>query len=218
MPALPSPGKVVKLILQWTMEDTIAENVFYFSYTNGPPAVSDLSNLAGHIEADLEAPWVGASLPALVLADATYTDLASPTGQVYSHVPAFTGTNTGNRLSSNNAVVVQKVIQRRYRGGHPRTYMMVGADGDLASGSSKDWQTSFLNNIQAGFNAFLALFPYNAPMGTWYPVNVSYYETVIIGGVPTKQVRATPLVDPIIGYIAKTRVCSQRRRLGKVGG
>lgn len=214
MPALPSPGKVVKQVLQWSLEDVIAENISYFSYTGGPPVASDLSNLAGHIEADQLAPFVGASLPLLTLVSAEYTDLSSSSGVVYTHVPAFTGTNTGNRLSANNAVVVQKIINRRYRGGHPRQYMMVGADGDLNTGSAKDWQTSFLSNIQAGFNAFLALFPYNAPMGTWNPVNVSYYETV--GGVRT--VRTTPLVDLIVGYTAKARVCSQRRRLGKVGG
>ncbi len=43
---------------------------------------------------------------------------------------------------------------------------------------------------------------------------MSYYETV--GGVRT--VRPTPLVDPILVDIAKVRVCSQRRRLGRVGG
>jgi hypothetical protein len=91
--------------------------------------------------------------------------------------------------------------------------MMVGGDGDLASGSSKFWQASFLANIQTGFNTFIGLFPHVLPFGTINPVNVSYYETV--GGV--KTVRPTPLVDVITGYIAKDRVCSQRRRLGKIG-
>lgn len=218
MPPLPSPGKVAKLVLNWSLEDVIAENIFYFSYTNGPPLTGDFVNLAGHIEADLLAPWVGACLPLVTLNYAEYTDLDTAMGVVYSHVPAFTGTNTGNRLSANNAVVVQKMITRRYRGGHPRTYMMCGADGNLNAGSAKDWQPAFLANIQAGWAAFLALFPYNAPMGTWNPVNVSYYETLYPGGVPTKTVRTTPLVDSIISYDTKSRVCSQRRRLGKVGG
>lgn len=214
MPALPSPGRVAKLVLQWAIEDAIAENIFYFSYTGGPPLTADFVNLAGHIEGDLLAPFAGASLSLVSLVSATYTDLLTSAGVVYTHAPAFTPSNTGNRLSANNAVVVQKLIQRRYRGGHPRNYMMVGSDGDLATASAKDWQPSFLTNIQNSWNSYQALFPYNAPMGTWAPVSVSFYETV--AGV--KTVRTTPLIDPILSWDVKSRVCSQRRRLGKIGG
>lgn len=215
MPALPSPGRVVKLVWQYKTNDCIAENIFYFNYNgSGAPAVSDLSNLAGHIETDLAAPYVGASLDTTTGQLATYTDLQSSSGAVYSHVPSWTGTNSGADLPGSAAVVVSHEILRRYRGGHPRTYMMVGSASDFLSGSQKFWQAAFLANIQAGWNSYAGLFPYNAPFASWNRVNVSFYETV--GGV--KTVRATPLVDVIQSDLAKERVSSQRRRLGKING
>jgi hypothetical protein len=215
LPALPSPGTVVKLVLKYHQDDGSAENIQYYSYTTASHAsISDLSGLWGHIATDFLAAYVGSSLAAVVMDSVTLTDLVSSTGAVYSTTPSFTGTNTGSVLPASAAVVVSHTIARRYRGGHPRTYMMVGSASDFATSSVKDWQASFLTNIQNGWNSYQALFPYNAGLGTWNRVNVSYYETV--GGVRT--VRATPLVDLISADVAKVRVSSQRRRLGKVGG
>lgn len=212
MPPLPSPGKVVKMIAQFHFLDSIAQNIQYFQYdTAARTSVGDLSGLWSHIDTDFLAAYTGATLSSGVCDFIKMIDLIDSSGAEYETVPTFLGTNTGNPLSSNNAVCVQHTINRRYRGGHPRTYMMVGADGDMAAGSIKDWQASFLTNIQNGWDSFNGLFPYHAGLGTWTRVSVSYYETV--GGVRT--VRATPLVDPILADVAKVRVCSQRRRLGK---
>lgn len=215
MPPLPSPGMVVKMVLKYHRDDAAAENAEFFRYTASSQATTaNLGGLWAYIETDFFAAYVGASLADLVMDSVELTDLSSSSGATYSTVPSFTGTNTGSGISANNAVCVQHTIQRRYRGGHPRTYMMVGAAGDLATASIRDWQPSFLTNIQNGWNSYNALFPYNTAGGTWTRCSVSYYET--IAGVRT--VRTTPLVDPILVDIAKSRVCSQRRRLGKVGG
>ncbi len=215
MPPLPSPGMVVKLNLKYHNEDAAAENILHFQYTNPSQAtVANLGGLWAYMQADLLAPYVGASLASVVMDEAVLTDLSSSSGAIYSTVPSFGGTNTGAAIAAQNAVVVQHTIQRRYRGGHPRTYMMVGASGDLATSSIKDWQPSFLTNIQSGWTAFDALFPFSTAGGIWSRCSVSYYETV--GGVRT--LRTTPLVDQILASVAKSRVCSQRRRLGKVGG
>jgi len=220
MPALPSPGRVVKAVAQYHAEDAIAQNIFYFQYGGtGAPSVSDLSNLHGHLQADLAAPYVGSATTNCVGDHITYTDLQTTSGAVDVETWTWTGTNsTTDGLPANCAVCVSHEISRRYRGGHPRTYMMVGNAGDFQTGSYKMWQASFLTNIQNGWNTYQALWPYNAPFATWTPVNVSFYETTIVGGVKTKTVRATPLVDLITGSTARDRVCSQRRRLGKIGG
>lgn len=213
MPPLPSPGRVVKAEYTYSNEDADAMMVLYFNYGgSGSPSATDLSTLHGHIQADLAAPFIGASSASTNGVSAKYTDLSSPTGATYETTWTWTGTNTGGTLSSQVAVVVQHLIARRYRGGHPRTYMMCGLGGDFETSSIKFWQAAFLANIQAGWAAFLALFPYNAPFATWTWCNVSFYETV--GGVRT--VRATPLVDLVTGVDAKQRVCTQRRRLGRV--
>ena len=219
MPPLPSPGMVVKMVLQYHQDDGAAENIFHFQYTNPSQATSaNMGGLWAFMETDFLAAYVGASLAAVTMDKVTLTDLSSSSGAEYTTTPSFTGTNTGSVLPASAAVCVQHVIARRYRGGHPRTYMMVGSASDFATSSVKDWQASFLTNIQNGWNSFNALFPFSTAGGIWSRCNVSYYETVIVGGVPTRQVRATPLVDTIESDIAKVRVCSQRRRLGKIGG
>jgi len=217
MPPLPSPGNVVKVVASWHLEDAHAENILYFQYSGAPGlSTAELTSFltSGAMAGDLLAPFVGASVATVVFDGYVATDLSTPTGVVVGQTFSFTGTNTGNPLSASQAVCVSHEIARRYRGGHPRTYMMVGSASDFLSGSIKFWQAAFLSNIQNGWTAFVAAFPFTAMGRSWQFVNVSYYETV--GGV--KTVRPTPLVDPILSTIARERVCNQRRRLGKVGG
>lgn len=215
MPALPSPGMVVKLVLKYHQDDGAAENILHFAYTNPSQAtVANLGGLWAYMETDFLAAYVGSSLAAVTMDSVELTDLSSSSGATYSAVPTFTGTNTGSVLPASAAVCVQHEIIRRYRGGHPRTYMMVGSASDFATSSVKDWQASFLTNIQNGWNSHAGQFPFATAGGIWSRCSVSYYETV--GGVRT--VRATPLVDAITADLVKVRVCSQRRRLGKIGG
>lgn len=214
---MPSPGQVVRLDFRYTSDDAAATNVMYFGYT-GAGAVS-LAELTDFIESsamvdDLPAAYVGACNTGTVGVTSTATDLSSETGAVFEHILGWTGGNTGEALPASAAVCVSDTILRRYRGGHPRTYMLCGTAGDFVSGSVKDWQAEFLVNIQNDWNSFMADFPLTIGARTWTPVNVSFWETV--GGVRT--LRATPLVDLIVGKVARSRICSQRRRLGKVGG
>lgn len=219
MPPLPSPGQVIKLRWNYGGEDAEATNDLYFSYSGAgalsPTELTNFSTWAG-ITTDLAAPFVGACDTSFTSRTCQMVDLISDMGAEVNFDPAWTGTNhsDGGLISANNAVVVSKEILRHYRGGHPRLYMMAGVAGDLAASSVKDWQTAFVANIQAGFSAFMEDFPYSLGARTYNPVNVSYWETV--AGV--RVLRATPLVDLITSMTARTRVCSQRRRLGKVGG
>lgn len=216
MPPLPSPGNVVKYEYAYGTDEVTAINILYFQYTGSPGLSSaELEAFAVSTQlGDLAAPYVGAAVDTVVSKVSKMTDLSSDIGPVYSFTPGWTGTNTGDILSASNAVCVSHEILRRYRGGHPRSYMMVGAAGDFVSGSSRLWQASFLNNIQNGWDTFVEDFPFTLGTRTWQFVNVSYWET--IAGVRT--LRATPLVDVIVEAVARERICTQRRRLGKVGG
>lgn len=213
MPPLP-PVNVVKLEYAYSNEDASAINVMYFSWTGGTPSAAQLEGFWDGIAADLHAPYVGASVDTTHGTTQTLTDLSSDTGATYVGEDTWTGTLTGDVVSANNAVVVSHEINRRYRGGHPRSYLMVGSSSVLAGSSTKDWQATFLNNIQSGFDAFGSLFPYTEGDVTFAPCSVSYWETV--AGVRTP--RTDPLIDPITSYTVRARVCSQRRRLGRVGG
>lgn len=215
MPPLPSPGQVVRCDFRYTGEDAAAENVYYFEYDGvGPISIPDLTSFISGIVTDWNAPYIGAGLDTCMGTLVHATDLSSAMGSVVDFDNTWTGTNTGEAIPASNSVVVSDTILRRYRGGHPRNYLMVGGAGDFMAGSVKFWQGAFITNIQNGFDSFNGLFPRSDSGRHWTRVNVSFYETV--GGVRT--VRPTPLVDTITASVVRDRISSQRRRLGKIGG
>lgn len=217
MPPLPNIAGVVRRKHAYHKFDADAMVIDYWAYTGADPV--DETEINAFINetvmnVDIFAPWVGASTADESGGLTVVEDLSSDTGAVYTLEQNWVGTNTGEAVPASAAVCVSETISRRYRGGHPRKYMMTGSASDYATSSIKMWQASFITNIQSGFNDFLADFPFTTGSRTWTPVSVSYWETV--GGVRT--LRPTPLVDLITGYIVRDRVCSQRRRLGKIGG
>lgn len=217
MAPVPSPGQVVRLDWNYSTDGALATNVMYFSYSGaGALSPAELTAFAtsSAMTSDLEAPYVGAAPGYTQGQPSKFQDLISDMGAVVEHTDSWSGTNTGSALPTSASVLVSDEILRHYRGGHPRTYMMVGLASDIAIANNTQWQTTFLANIQAGWTAFMADFPLSIGSRTYNPVNVSFWETV--AGV--KTLRATPLVDLITSKIVRTRVCSQRRRLGKVGG
>jgi hypothetical protein len=103
-------------------------------------------------------------------------------------------------------------INRRYRGGHPRKYLPFGTAGTYASASSKFWDSGFIDDVQTKMAAFLSAVGGRTEGSTNFNdvVNVSYYT----GGA----LRVTPVVDAVTSLAVRTRICSQRRRLGKIDG
>lgn len=217
MPPMPSPGQVVRLDWNYLSTDAAATNIFYFSYSGaGALSPAEMADFVGStpINTDLAAPYVGASPGYTSATLCKCQDLVSDMGVTAEFGPGWTGTNTGSPMAASNSVVVSEEILRHYRGGHPRKYLMVGTASDIETGSNKYWQAEFLTNLTNGFNAFLADFPLSIGSRTYNPVSISFWETV--GGV--KTLRATPLVDLVTSFTVRDRICSQRRRLGKVGG
>ncbi len=212
MPPLPSPGKVIKLQISGTVEGGEFTNIFHISYTGAAPTTAVLQEIDNNIVAGYSFIYSHNALALLTALNVKYTDLSSDTGAEYLATHAITATLTGVVLPINNAVCVSWPILRRYRGGHPRTYFSIGSGSTLAGSSSIDWQASFLANVQGDCTSFqgdVAAFN-TSSAGTLALVNVSYRSG--------NAIRVTPLVDVLGTCIAKTRVCSQRRRLGKVGG
>lgn len=211
MPPLPSPGKVIKLEFEYHNLDSKAVNIFYLAYAGTAPSITDLTNLDAAVRPDFQA-MMGRACVSSTVGDSTkYTDLQTSTGHELLTSLAITGTLTGDVVSSNGAVCVSKEILRRYRGGHPRTYLMAGSATVLAGSSTNQWQASFLANIESDFTTWVAAInAYNSGgQGQLTFVNVSYRSG--------NAIRVTPVVDTVVSTIVRTRVCSQRRRLGKVG-
>jgi hypothetical protein len=212
VPPLPFVPGVVKLEVFGHTEGSNFVNIFHVQYSGGPPGSGDLETYHLAIVSALEYPWNHNGGTNTELTGATYTDLSSDIGATYSAILATTGTVGGDVLPGSASVCVSLEISRRYRGGHPRKYLQVGTSATLEGSSAINWQASFLTNVQNDM-ASLKTAMAEGVLGSvnWLGMcNVSY----ISGG----SRRVTPVVDIVTSVIARERICSQRRRLGKIGG
>lgn len=212
MPPLPVVPQVCKLVVSGTYHDTQWVNIYHVQYSGSAPSSGDCHSYLSTI-----ASVIGTAYAAEMSVDNEYTgleitDLTSDTGATSSLAQSVFGARSGDFNPANVAVVISQHINRRYRGGHPRKYLSWGSSGTFASGSTKDWDSGFITDCEAKFTTMLAGLIGVTEGGTTWATNVSVsYRS---GGA----VRATAVVDPIVGITMATRVCSQRRRLGKVGG
>jgi hypothetical protein len=212
MPPLPVVPQVCKIEILGTYHDTAWVNIFHVAYSGSAPSSSDLQNYLTSASGPVDTAYAAEMSVDNEVTGMRGTDLTSSTGAVAAITLTTAGARSGDFNPANVAVCASLEILRRYRGGHPRKYFSWGTSGTFASGSTKDWDSGFVNDCQAKLNAMLSGIVGITEGGTTWNqvVNVSYRS----GGV----VRATAVVDPVVGSIVRTRVCSQRRRLGKVGG
>src|SRR5215469_8191851 len=97
--------------------------IAHFSYTGGPPSVADCETIAGnwggqlgnHINAIYPTDWKVTEVECI--------DLTSPTSSTATATISIDGLSTSPASPAQAALLLHKTISRRYRGGHPRTYM-----------------------------------------------------------------------------------------------
>jgi hypothetical protein len=209
MAPLPPAAKTLKITLvHATGGDNNVENILHFKYTGGPPSSADCIGIAGAVNAQYATNLKSLLSTNYSLSAVRCLDIDSNTGaQGENDVPVL-GTRVGAILPISNAVVISHQIARRYRGGHPRSYAPFGAETDL--GNNQHWGATFITSCTTGWNTFAAgciTITAGTTVLTAY-ASVSYYSG--------KTQRGTPVVDTILNSQAKTRVGSQRRRLGKM--
>jgi hypothetical protein len=219
MPALPSPGKVIRCDLFQTIgSNTRVKNRVYFSYTGAGPNVTDLNTLATTISAAWNTNMVPQQNTGCTLTSIMLTDLASASGAQTVVSTSRVGTLAGTALNAGVAMVLKEKIARRYRGGHPRYYHAGRVVADLAT--STQWVAANVTALVTAFQAFIAACIVTPPtnIGTMANVNVSYFagftnRTNSAGRTfPRPNVRATPTVDTVTSYAGNNTVGSQRRR------
>jgi hypothetical protein len=220
VPALPVVPKVIKtaFIFSDGINTDIVSRV-YLEYSGSPPTSSDLSDFASECKVQWAAQLLGSLNQVLTLGRVHCTDLSSDIGAEGDWLGAEVGTATALPVPIDAAVVVSYPIARRYRGGHPRGYWPLLSADSLTSPQS--WDSGDIAALSTAFGLIFAAIETGGwtGAGTIQHVNVSYFSgfTVVTNpithrarNVPT--VRATPLVDAITTYVARTRVGTQRRR------
>lgn len=218
MPALPVVPKVIRVDLasQFGANVRIRDR-FFLQYT-GALSAADLLTVLGNIKAS----WATNMSPQLsniyALLSTTGTDLSSATAAQSVNNAASQGAVVGQPAPAGAAMVIKFKLARRYRGGHPRFYLLGNAAAGVTNGNQ--WTAAFIAQLNTSWAAFIAgcIAAPPAAVGTLAHVNVSYFQgfhnvTLPSGrsrSFPTQ--RAVPLIDPVIGYSINPNVASQRRR------
>jgi hypothetical protein len=220
VPALPPVAGVVKVRIHTAPgSDLKALSVLHFSYTGGPPTAANLNALCTGINTAWTNRLQGATGTNIVYEGSDATDLASATGASGVATASVSGTRGSGVLPAGCAVLINKTIARRYRGGKPRTYLVAGAGSDLSGPSN--WTSAFVSYVNSNWPLFIGDIKAIATAGITITneVNVSYYQgfTNVPYGSPTKYrrvptPRGAPVVDIITGYSTNAAPASQRRR------
>lgn len=219
MPALPSPGKVMRVDLFTTVgANTRVRDRIFFSYTGAGPTVADLLTLINTISASWNTNIVPQTNTGVTLTQIAVTDLSSASGAQNQLTVSRVGTLAGTALPAAVAMIVKFKIARRYRGGHPRFYLPGRVTADLASSTA--WVSANAAALATAFSAFITACEATPPtnIGTMVHVNVGYFggftnRTFPSGRTrPVPNVLGTPHVDTITAYSVNLQVGSQRRR------
>lgn len=220
MPLPNTPEGVLKIRLHHEIAaDTNIRPGFEMKYSGGPPPTDDLTLVA----AAVSTAW-GAHLAALMTAsnnldDVTVQDLANRDTPVGIHVGAVAGTRAGVQQPVNCTALLNKSVDRAYRGGKPKMFLPYGTDSDIISPSQ--WSTAFRTALDNAWTAFIA-----ALSGTEFgsitlgaEAAVSYFGPPTIPNTgPGRQKtvstqRTPPLVQTVTGHATSAIFGSQRRRL-----
>jgi hypothetical protein len=190
-------------------------NSFYAQYTGAGPTGAQLSAVATSISSNWLTDISPLQVGAITMTSVVCTDLASVNGASGENLTTRTGTRAGGELANSVAYLTTYAIARRYKGGHPRSYWLIGTATDQATGDS--WLGGALTAFNTGITNFLAFFYGGGAAGFTFSnqCNVSWlgkYRPNIAGsGWPQ------PLVDPYGAgnWTGHSRFASQRRRIGR---
>jgi hypothetical protein len=196
---------VVRIALTGTYGVKTWANVFHAIVDDtGPVGSSDLAGIAGATSTAWSTHLSPSLSNAIALTQVAATDLTSDTGLTELDTSVHTGGQAGNASPPQVALLLSWKIARRYRGGHPRTYLpgVIEADVDNYGAVIAARQTA-LNTGATNFR--LAINSVVVAGGTPRMAVVHYYRNGVI--------QATPTVDEVLSGRCSPLVATQRRRL-----
>lgn len=212
MPPLPVVPNCAKVRHVGLMQTHYWQIIQHFNFGLGPAGPADMVEMATVAHQSLASRWITTSEIAAdcTLLYTTATDLSSMTGAFgqYTHTDAGTA---GTETAASTALVVSWDVDRRFRGGHYRTYLPGIASVGLQN--SRTWTATAIATAAAWADHYasdVAAGSYPA-ISTPVHVGVSYYDRMV-NPVPPYR-RAIPYVDIFRGHTEGSVIRSQRRRV-----
>jgi len=205
VPPLPPVSNVIRVALTGNQGSGVWANHFFCDWTGTGPSIADLdlfctaisvawsSHLASHFVHDISLTGVEA------------VDLTSSTGAVGAWAGVVTGTGTGSIMGAQMCGVISLKIARRYKGGHPRTYLPCLLQSQLLDESH--WTPSGIGVVANDYGLFIQA-SLSGSYTSFHPnnhLNISYYHAGAL--------RPTPVRDDIIGYVGVSKIGTIRRRI-----
>jgi len=208
MPALPNVNKVLKV--QFTGLYGIAPwaNVMHLRYAGTAPTNSECNDIADDLQGIYMLEF-GAYLSSDVSLEQTIvTDLTSSTASIGTFVgtTSATGANAQN-MNAGVAIALSWKIHRRYRGGHPRTYLIGMEASNLTD--TQHFDNTYVGNVLTAAQSFLTA------VNAYTQGAVDPFELGQVSYYTAGALRVTPVFDPFLDVAVDTRVDSQRRRNGR---
>lgn len=221
MPGLPDVPQVLRLDIKHTEgADPSLGNRTFWKYSGGAITNAQANDLAAATAGAWSTHLASLCIPAVALNEVVITDLTTTSSARGIWTGSTVGTRSGAELPINDVALLNFTLNRRYRGGKPRTYNPWGAQPDLTS--SQKWGSSFITECETKWAAFVAEWQAfsEGSMVIGSQANVSYYSgfasvqnpvTKRWSNIPTPRV--APVVDVIVTTTLNPIVGSQRRRL-----
>lgn len=212
MAPLPAVPQVLRVQIQGNSGEATPitwQNILHFAYSGSAPSNATCTTIANHIATE----WGTHMSPEQVSNTAQnlvqVVDLTSDISGTGADFTVNVGSRGDDELPANVAYLVTYPVNRRYRGGHPRTYLYVLGISDFLDAAH--WSDAATAEVQTHWAAFLnAIVGYSSGGCTISNlVNVSYRSG--------DAVRVTPVVDILSTstMIGQQQMASQRRRIGR---
>jgi hypothetical protein len=221
MPA-PPPVDAFKCQLIYTVGDVNeCGQRFFISWGGVTPTSDDCVTLCNSIATAWEDQLAGCAGDWITLSNVIVTDLSSDMGASAETDTSLVGTREGLPVPIQVAVCIAFHSDRRFRGGHPKTFAPFGTATDYAGSSEAEWDGSLVDAVTTGWGNFIAAVLATSGLSTtlagWiYPSFYSGYNTV--GPFPDGKFkyppkpRAVAAVYGITGFTVNSKYGSQRRR------
>lgn len=214
MPPIPS---VIEVLLRGTTPGEIWENQLFYQYSGTAPSGSNLQTLA-QVYMNAWTANVSSLCPSpIALASVVVTDMASNSGAQGSVSLSVPGTRGDDVIGSNTAMLISYPVTLRYRGGKPRSYLLVGGNADNQDGMN--WHQAFVTECQTKWNAFIGSVIGSSAGSTSITSHcaVRRHGKYLPNGGPPNFVLTNPIVLPLASNagVAHQQMASQKGRIGR---
>lgn len=213
----PPVPNVAQVLLRGTTPGELWENVLHLQYSGPAPTASTLNAIAGTINTMWQGQIASLCPSPIVLTEVLVTDLGSTTGAQGVNTFVVTGTRGDDIMAANAAVLVSYPVSLRYRGGKPRSYLLVGGNADNQDGMN--WHAAFVTEVKTKWTNFMNGTLGQGSGGTTFNQWCAVRRTgrYLANSGPPHYILTNPIVMPVssASIIVHGQIASQKGRIGR---